>query len=448
MGQKKAARSAGAPAASPELFADAVRKQMRDKQRLVRAFDVGGGGVKTGLFAATALRELLVEDSVGAAGGPEQEAAAQGGPVEDPDELPQLQWIESPQQLGIAPGDDGFSSWLLEALPRLRREIADPHVCFGVSIGGDVDHKTATIEDWWPGGGYPCTWDDGRASPRLAELMGLPSERTFVIHDGEAHLLGCGRSLLPPPFCACLAIGTGLGHGFASADGAMVDPCCPEGVRTHCLNGIPLSGARYNGIWQRWLNKPDAHSELAEEVMAKEFANMARPWHMPWTSLVLGRRGIELAEAVHGLPPPPEDEAAAAEESGAMVDRRAVATQAYGEQWRHFLNTQFVPQFCAGSRRHPVQQLCLAGGIADRNWAILREVLVEPGTNLLMPMPEEAVAEREKGAKRGRAAKQAAAGPASRVRILSPAPRGSGLIGAGMYALAGMGGAAMAIWTS
>lgn len=63
-----------------------------------------------------------------------------------------------------------------QAVPRLKREVDDPSVCFGVSIGGDVDHAT----------GFPCppplrgaaslrslSWmEDGLAQSRRGRRLG------------------------------------------------------------------------------------------------------------------------------------------------------------------------------------------------------------------------------------------------------------------------------------
>lgn len=410
-----------------EAFASALRRQLADKQRVVRVFDVGGSGVKTGLVAAPSLQEFLQFGDQP----PDAEVA-----------LNELEWIEPPNSLGRAPGEDGFPEWLLSILPRLRREADDPRVVFGVSIGGDVDHSTGRLNDWWPGGGYPQTWDDGRRSPRVAVLMGLPPDRTFAIHDGEAHLLGCSRRATPPPGLACLAIGTGVGLGLTDSEGAVVNPCSPSGRRSLCLNGVPLSGAAYRGTWQKWLDAPDCCHERAEAVMAQEFATMARPWRMPWTSLVLGRRGMELAEAAHNCPAP--------DDPGASVEAREPAVRAYAEQWLHFMHTQFVPQLVLGTRRHPVQKVCFAGGLVERNWPLFSEVLLEADSDhLRAPTETPGVGERS-GSKRGRAAAKSGAGSTKSASeslvVLPPAPEGSGLIGAAIYALAGAGGASGAIW--
>mmetsp|Transcript_58093 Transcript_58093/g.189156 ORF Transcript_58093/g.189156 Transcript_58093/m.189156 type:complete len:445 (+) Transcript_58093:71-1405(+) len=406
-------------------FVGALRRQLADKQRVVRAFDIGGSGVKTGLLGASALQDFLRFDGA---------VMSAAGDAAGADE--ELQWIEPQTLLGVAPGEDGFSSWLLEALPRLRREVDDPHVCFGVSIGGDVEHATGMLRDWWPGGGHPR---DFERPVLVAELMGLPPARTFVLHDGEAHLLGCSRCAVPPPGLACLAIGSGIGLGITDASGAVVDSSHPTGARSYCLSGIPLSGARYQGIWKQWLERPGGDNARVEEVKAMPFANMVnKPWRMPWVSLVLGRRGMEMAEAAFECPEPTADN----------DEVRLPAVRAYGEQWLHFLHTQLVPQMCTGTRRHTIERLCFAGGVAERNWPALRETMVEANSDMLLPA--SAVADDDASAagssKRGRPSQQKAKAPSARPTVMPPAPVGSALIGSAIYALAGVGGGAEGIW--
>ncbi|CAE8675906.1 unnamed protein product, partial [Polarella glacialis] len=295
--QEETASTRGRVGADVSLqdFAEAVKRQLGNKRRLVRTFDVGGTGVKTGLFAAGSLQQLLLRPGSGALG--DLPSLLTG---EDPAEL---QWIEAPSQLGQAPGEDGFPSWLLRVLPRLQREVENPDVVFGVSTAGDLEHSTGILHDWWSGGGHPRKWDDPGKSPRIAELMGLPGNRTFAIHDGAAHLLGCCRQVVPLPRLACFAVGTGVGFGLTDEAGALVDPSSSQGEASHFLNGVPLSGARYNGLWQRWVEGKDDNDDV-ERVLAREFAGTHRPFSTPWVSLVLGRRGIELAEAAFGCAPP------------------------------------------------------------------------------------------------------------------------------------------------
>lgn len=416
-------QSVGKPAQQGlDVFVAALRRQLAEPERVVRAFDVGGSGVKTALFSATALRQVIRFD----------------GATNDEAEHSELHWTEPPSTLGEAPGERGFSSWLLKELPNLNREICDPNVCFGVSVGGDVDHSSGNLKNWWPGGGHPRQWGVGRPNPHVADLMGLPRNRTFVLHDGEAHLLGCSRCATPPPDLGCLALGTGVGFGLSDSSGAVVDSSSHRGKRSYLLNGVPISGARYKGIWMDWLGCPGGSEDAVHDVMTKSFANMVfDPWKMPWVSLVLGRRGMELAEAAHGCPAPSHNRPASNAEAVLAECIREPAVRAYGEQWLHFLHTEFIPQFTGTDRRHLVKNMCFAGGVAEANWPILSQVLVEPGG-----------AGELRGFGRGGCASMEVDAAGKRLRVLPLAPRGSGLIGAGMYALAGMGGGAMGIWAS
>ncbi|CAK9046144.1 unnamed protein product [Durusdinium trenchii] len=318
-----APRGEKVPCQSLQDFASALAKQLATKNRLIRTFDVGGTGVKTALFSAPSLQSFLEAEG-------ERE----------------LDWIEAPTSLGQAPGEEGFDAWLASVLPKLQNEKANGHVAFGVSTAGDLEHATGILHDWWSAGGHPRQWEgDGRADPHVAELMGLPRDRTFILHDGAAHLLGCSRCMVPPPRLACFSVGTGVGFGISDEEGAVVDPSSTTGARSHFLNGVPLSGASYRGLWRDWVARTE-HVDDVEQVMRKEFANMGRPWSFPWVSLVLGRRGMELAEAAFGCPPPERGDDGGA---GPVLNTevRKASSEAYAQQsppqsngWAHFLQTQ------------------------------------------------------------------------------------------------------------
>eukprot|EP00913_Durusdinium_trenchii_P031493 g29486.t1 len=313
----------------------------------------------------------------------------------------ELDWIEAPTSLGQAPGEEGFDAWLASVLPKLQNEKANGHVAFG---------------DWWSAGGHPRQWEgDGRADPHVAELMGLPRDRTFILHDGAAHLLGCSRCMVPPPRLACFSVGTGVGFGISDEVRA----------RSHFLNGVPLSGASYRGLWRDWVARTE-HVDDVEQVMRKEFANMGRPWSFPWVSLVLGRRGMELAEAAFGCPPPERGDDGGA---GPVLNTevRKASSEAYAQQWAHFLQTQFTPQFCTGSRRHQVDRICFAGMVAESNWSSMQQAFVSESSELSFPDtgPQE-----EETSKKRRSKKTQAAAP-SAIQVLPLAPHGSALIGAG-----------------
>ena len=103
-------------------------------------------------------------------------------------------------------------------------------------------------------------------------------------------------------------------------------------------------------------------------------------------------------------------------------------------------DARFVPQFCHGTRRHQavgprwapisqVERLCFAGNVCDTNWEALKEVL-DPNGALALP-------------EAGRGQRGGKTRPAVEVK----APKGSALIGATIYGLAGAGGAEMGLWS-
>lgn len=396
-------------------FEKAVRHQLLQKTLKIRVFDIGGSGVKTGLTSTQLLKDFLLKDGKG----------------EEDSEPEELRWLEVPRTLGSAPGEEGFHSWLLQLVPTLRKELAENAVAFGVSTAGDLEHSTGVLKDWWTGGGHPREWGNTRENPHVAELMGLPRHRTFIIHDGAAHLLGCSRCIVPPPGTACFAVGSGVGFGLSDDIGAVVDPSSQSGARSRLLHGAPISGAHYTGLWQSWRGRPETQAAV-DEVLDLEFAGTRKPWKTPWVSLVLGRRGMELAEAAFGCPQPSES---------AIEPRRDAAIRAYGEQWLHFLHTQFLPQFVSPTRQHRVQCLYFSGGLIETNWPMLECILTDPATRTLRPCAEPAG---NPPSKRAVKSKNIAA-PLAAMSVM-PAARGSGLIGAAIYALAGLSAADKALW--
>ena len=346
-------------------------------------------------------------------------------------------------------GAEGFAEWLMQTLPALRTEVQDAKVVFGVSVAGGVEHSTGILHDWWCGGGHPQQWGRERPSPTVASLMGLPQCRTFVLNDGTAHLVGCGRGVVPLGQVACFAIGTGVGFGLSDGEGAVVDPATPNGARSHLLRGAAVPNDVYGGVWRQW---PGLASAAAKGVRARDFAGEGKPWSTPWTSLVLGARGMELAEAAFQCASPPTGASAEAS-TGA---ERAPAVEAFGQQWLHFLHTLFLPQF--RNRLHGVRYLCFCGGVVDTNWPLLQQTLLQPGTALLQPLPPEVAdggsilaggpnSKKARGSKRREARERTVDGLGA-VTVLPPGPHGSGLIGAGIYALGGVGGAAQGMWAA
>lgn len=387
-------------------FAEAFwREDAKVEERWVlRVFDVGGTGVKTGLISASALR--CFTSSAGAA---------------DPT------WLHEPKHLGRAPGESGFAEWLLEALPELPAELNAANVTFGVSTAGRLDHAIGTIGSWY-GGGHPHRWPAAAGlPPTMAEIMGLPTGRTFAIHDGSAHLLSCGRSVPPPRGLAAFSLGTGVGLGLSSSTGSVFDRLAANGGQHHLLYGVPVSGAPCRGVWPDWI--PAKPCPGVDAVLSSDFAGVSWPWRTPWVSLVLGSRGLELAEAAARCAEPVE----ALRAAGAEEAPTRAAARVFARQWLHFLRVELLPEFAsAGRGAARVRRLCFAGGITEHHWPELAEELVDARSGALRYLGEEVVPEAAESA----------------IEVLPPAPGASGLLGAGIYALAGAGGAASGLWSS
>lgn len=358
-------------------FVEGVRGQLSDTHRVVRAFDIGGTGVKTALVSSLALRKLLRL--------PGDETAA---PNDD------LEWLEPPSQLGFAPGSNGFAAWLLGAVPQLKDELSDPKVIFGIAVKGRIVHTTQTMRNWYAGG-YSCQW--GRDEPLIADIMGLPRDRTFALHDGSAHLLACSRTLPPPPGLALFALGTGVGFAFTDADGLMLDRLGNSG-RHMLLGDEQVATASYEGAWR---SAPSGPVKKALKRMVGQYGNMV--------SGRLGYEALDLAKAAY-----------AASEGCSSDAAEAQAVQTYGEQWLHFLHTTFLPEFAGPARdeRYIMRRICFAGGVAEHNWPLLSKAVMEPGGQL-RAVPATLATPVSKSAH-----------SAPTVEVLRPAPRGSGLIGA------------------
>lgn len=160
---------------------------------------------------------------------------------------------------------------------------------------------------------------------------------------------------------------------------------------------------------------------------------------------------MELAEAAHSSPTPHgcggaylgsvgrRDVSSAAEEPAEHAEPgdevRAAAVRAFASQWLHFLHTAFLPRFAARARgRHRVSAICFSGGVIDFNQRLLYSALVDDA-------PGRAPTLRACTGLFGSSASHA-------VSVLPPAPVSAGLVGAMVYALAGMGGAHMQIWAA
>ena len=145
--------------------------------------------------------------------------------------------------------------------------------------------------------------------------------------------------------------------------------------------------------------------------MAQPFAGQENPFETPWTSLWLGRRGLEVSEAVHGAG------VGDGEASDAERERHRLAVADFAEQWLDFLQSRFLPEFC-----ERIDRIVFSGAIANRNFAEMSRVIC-PGGVL-------------GGSKDGQQV---------HVRV-ERAPDGAALLGAAKYALGGGRGAAD-IWS-
>lgn len=381
-----------AEAGTLDGFAEGVRKELADGQRQVRCFDIGGTGVKTALISSSALSKLLRIEPA---------EAAQDGSQEE------WSWLEPPRNIGFAPGRNGFSEWLVTNVPQLTAELSDPSVIFGIAVKGRIVHETQRMRNWYAGGASV-----GREEPLIADIMGLPHERTFALHDGSAHLLGCSRSILPPPSLALFALGTGVGFALTDADGRLINRL---GSSDHHLlmAGDQVATASYEGAWR---SLPSGPQKKVMKRMVGQYGNM-----------VSGRLGYEALGAARE----------ALQASGSTDEEVEIqAVRMYGEQWLHFLHTRFLPEFTGPDRieRYVVRSICFAGGVAEHRWPLLSESIVD-ASGKLKALPETLSPKGTDGI------------AAPMIDVLPNAPRFSGLLGAAVYALAGVAGSAQSIWS-
>lgn len=280
----------------------------------------------------------------------------------------------------------------------------------------------------WYGGGHPGLWE-GSNKPLLVDIFGLPANRTFAIHDGSAHLLGCSYGKLPKAGSVAFALGTGVAFGFSDNSGYIFDRSTSDGARFHQLHGVSISGAPYDGIWRNWLKFVDQCPQ-ADAIMGKEFAGTPDPWRRPWVSLVLGSRGLELAKAIFECSGAPRSSVPNGEQPTEASDTYPSGLRAYASQWSHFVHAVFLPAFMSFGEKLRPQRVCFAGGIVEHNWPVLREELM-----------------RYESYESHKAHGSHLAQVHSSVPIFTSAPAGSGLFGASIYALAGIGGGDAGLWS-
>lgn len=140
----------------------------------IRAFDLGGGGLKTALFAFDK-------------------------------ETEEMKWLEPQVQLGSCPDDREVCRWIRESMQvilkrDLDREIKEGYL-FGFSLAGlDKLRRNASLE-----------------TADISVLFAIPPDKVFCIDDGSSHLMASLQLLdskLPKGPIWNFSIGTGVGIGF------------------------------------------------------------------------------------------------------------------------------------------------------------------------------------------------------------------------------------------
>jgi hypothetical protein len=150
-----------------------------------RTFDLGGSGLKTLVWSCDSQTGELTNN------GEEQNLAR--CPNRD---------------------DGGVSQWIRSRVKSLDDEIRD-NWRFGFSLAG-------SDELFEPNGAACDLWSDRPSRNDIADLFRLPREQVHVLHDAEAHLVGCihdaikaGQPFEHPVFHA--SVGTGVGIAFTNS---------------------------------------------------------------------------------------------------------------------------------------------------------------------------------------------------------------------------------------
>mmetsp|Transcript_78364 Transcript_78364/g.217667 ORF Transcript_78364/g.217667 Transcript_78364/m.217667 type:complete len:182 (+) Transcript_78364:3-548(+) len=180
------------------------------------------------------------------------------------------------------------------------------------------------------------------------------------------------------------------------------------------MAGEQVATASYDGAWR---TLPSGPQKKVMKRMVGQYGDMV--------SGRLGYEALDLAEDALQSSSDCKDE-----------DVEMQAACLYGEQWLHFLHTRFLPEFTCSSRdeRYAVRSICFAGGVADHKWTSVGEAIVD-ASGKLKDLPTTLA--------------HTATNPAAAVSIevLPPAPKYSGLVGAAVYALAGVAGVSKGIWS-
>ena len=154
--------------------------------KYVRAFDLGGSGLKTCIF----------------------------GTVPDDKSLVPVQ-VSKVQNIGTCPAQKSLATWLLECINTLQTEI-DREWYFTFSLAG--------LDKLWSSGKVEaqvlssCTDKD-----KIAKLFGLPANKVYACGDGNCHLLASiivnnNKNLCTHNF----SVGTNVGFGVTNQGGKIM----------------------------------------------------------------------------------------------------------------------------------------------------------------------------------------------------------------------------------
>ncbi|MCI5051660.1 MAG: ankyrin repeat domain-containing protein [Simkaniaceae bacterium] len=144
----------------------------------IRAFDLGGGGLKTALLAY-------------------EEGAHR------------MEWVQEPSSLGKCPDNMHVSQWIRERLLNTMEVDIDEEIAAGYHFAFSL-----------AGLNKLCARE--RTNPNIASLFAIPPSQMRCIDDGAAHLVASMEELdLPKGPIFNFSIGTGVGIGYAEQKGSI-----------------------------------------------------------------------------------------------------------------------------------------------------------------------------------------------------------------------------------
>ncbi len=213
----------------------------------IRAFDLGGGGLKTA-------RLLYDTDSE------------------------KMNWIEPQTQLGKCPDALEVKDWIRIALKEKTQQNLDEEIAagyfFGFSLAG-LDKLRS----------YPLVSSD------MSVLCDLPKDKVAAIGDGTAHLVASLHFLknkLPEGSVWNFAIGTGVGVAYAGSDHKVAPIFTVYKAFGSLPWNIQESGGEYlgracnSGVFDRALQKND---------LEQSFLQFAEAWK-PYLDVVLSNQNL------------------------------------------------------------------------------------------------------------------------------------------------------------